>query len=159
MPYTTSWERYLSSGNKQYSFHLHRCLLLRLVSWDLYSLYCSLLPSIYNSDIASLWDVQNIINSWWRVVKCGDTNFNLHWRSASIQDLKMKTRYDNSVITVVPQTAGDPETSSVSYLTGSVDPSPKLSQQMHETDNLPLTSVIINSWNYAHIWRSCAVHR
>jgi len=34
---------------------------------------------------------------------------------------------------------------------GSVDPSPKLSQQMHETDFSPPSSVIINSWNYAQI--------
>ena len=34
---------------------------------------------------------------------------------------------------------------------GSVDPSPKLSQQLHETDHSTPSSVIINSWNYAQI--------
>ena len=49
------------------------------------------------------------------------------------------------------QTPGKTETSSVSYLMGSVDHSPKLSQQMYETDQSPPSSVIINSWNYAQV--------
>jgi len=47
------------------------------------------LPSLYNRDSESFWGGQNICKSWWRVVKCGDTTLNLHWRSAFIQDLKI----------------------------------------------------------------------
>jgi len=52
---------------------------------------------------------------------------------------------------VATQTPDHPETSSVSYLMGSVDPSLKLGQQMHETKHSPPSSVIISSRNYAQI--------